>query len=80
MVWVKRPGNAFFKVTILAQYEMYKKEKIRLFFVIVISFRNGYKIYKSRIVLGVVTSHYEYIHKGQIDQIHKKLICLENLT
>ena len=37
---------------------MYKKEKIKLFFVIVICFRNGYKIFKSRIVLGAVRSHY----------------------
>ena len=36
---------------------MYKKEKIRLLYVMVICVRNGYKICKSRFVVGAVTSH-----------------------
>ena len=56
---------------------MYKKEKIRFF---CDCFRNGYKLYKSRIVLGVVTSYYVSRTKNKIDRIHKKLICLEHFT
>jgi len=44
---------------------MYKNEKLQLIFVYVICLRNGYKICKSRIVLGVVTSHYVSLTKNK---------------
>ena len=59
---------------------MYKKEKIRDTFIFSDGFRNGYKLCKSRIVLGVVTSYYVSHTKNKIDGIHKKLICLEHFT
>ena len=57
---------------------MYKKEKIRLFFLMVLE--TGINSVKSRIVLGVVTSYYVSHTKNKIDGIHKKLICLEHFT
>ena len=46
---------------------MYKKEEIRLFFVIVLETGINF-ILKSRIVLGVVTSYYVSRTKNKIDQ------------